>query len=171
MGIGTAVNVDNDTLRRVPENQEAIETVLRIEGFRASRRQRRAIIDGEKQDLTEEEREYRSKRKQIQDKLIRFAARIPAFMYLTDFRENALQGVITRLEPDLFKAVTALSVEDFYLPVRLRVFNPEQMNQAVFRLPRIRGCLLVLHGHRLASGAHALRLYDTFVAREAGESP
>ena len=64
----------------------------------------------EKKELTEEEKEYKSKRKQIQEKLIKFATRIPAFMYLTDFRENTLQDVITKLEPDLFKTVTGLEV-------------------------------------------------------------
>ncbi len=46
-------------------------------------------------------------------------------MYLTDFRENTLQDVITRLEPDLFQAVTGLTVQDFHLLVQLRVFNTE----------------------------------------------
>ena len=49
-------------------------------------------------------------------------------MYLTDFRENTLQDVITKLEPDLFLAVTGLTVKDFHLLVRLKVFNTEQMN-------------------------------------------
>ena len=44
----------------------------------------------QKKQLTEEEKEYKSKRKLVQEKLIKFATRIPAFMYLTDFRENTL---------------------------------------------------------------------------------
>ena len=44
----------------------------------------------------------------------------------------ALGDVITKLEPDLFFAVTGLTVDDFHLLVRLNVFNTEQMNQAVF---------------------------------------
>ena len=64
----------------------------------------------EKKELTDEEREYKSRRKQIQEKLIKFATRIPAFMYLTDFRENTLQDVITKLEPDLFRTVTGLGM-------------------------------------------------------------
>jgi hypothetical protein len=44
----------------------------------------------QKKELTEEEKEYKSKRKLVQEKLIKFATRIPAFMYLTDFRENTL---------------------------------------------------------------------------------
>ena len=35
-------------------------------------------------------------------------------MYLTDRRENTLQDVITKLEPDLFRTVTGLSVKDFH---------------------------------------------------------
>ena len=55
-------------------------------------------------DLTpKEKKEYKTKSKRkrrlIQEKLIKFATRVPAFMYLTDFRENTLQDVITKLEP------------------------------------------------------------------------
>jgi hypothetical protein len=183
------VNVDNDTLRRVLDNQEAIDAVMRIEGFRAlgdnvietvinkseAVRQAKAekgeaITDSEKKDLTAEEKEYRSKRKQIQDKLIKFAARIPAFMYLTDFRENTLQDVITKLEPDLFKAVTGLSVEDFHLLVRLRVFNTEQMNQAVFAFRRYEDASLSYTGIDSHPGLTHYGLYDTVVAREASEA-
>lgn len=57
-------------------------------------------------------------------------------MYLTDFRENTLKDVITKLEPDLFLTVTGLTVQDFHLLVRLKVFNTEQMNQAVFAFRR-----------------------------------
>jgi hypothetical protein len=67
------------------------------------------LTEKEKKQLTEEEKEYKSKRKLVQEKLIKFATRIPAFMYLTDFRENTLQDVITKLEPDLFLAVTGLT--------------------------------------------------------------
>ena len=54
----------------------------------------------------------------MQEKLIKFATRIPAFMYLTDFRENTLQDVITKLEPELFLAVTGLTA--ILCPGRLR---------------------------------------------------
>ena len=67
----------------------------------------------EKEQLSDEEKEYKSKRKLVQEKLIKFATRIPAFMYLTDFRENTLRDVITKLESDLFLAVTGLTVQDF----------------------------------------------------------
>ena len=34
---------------------------------------------------------------------------------MTDFRENTLTDVITKLEPGLFRTVTGLTVEDFHL--------------------------------------------------------
>ena len=47
------------------------------------------LSDKKKKELTEEEKEYKSQRKQIQEKLIKFATRVPVFMYLTDYRERA----------------------------------------------------------------------------------
>lgn len=49
------------------------------------------------------------------EKLIKFATRVPIFMYLTDYRERSLKDVITQLEPGLFKKVTGLDVKDFEL--------------------------------------------------------
>ena len=53
-------------------------------------------------------------------------------MYLTDFRENTLKDVITKLEAELCKEVTHLPVKDFDLLVSLGVFNSTHLNQAVF---------------------------------------
>jgi hypothetical protein len=150
------VNVDNDTLRRVLDNPEAMAAVKRIEGWRSlgdniietiinksekvknlkNKAKSGELTAKEKKELTKEEKEYKSKRKLVQEKLIKFATRIPAFMYLTDFRENTVQDVITKLEPGLFLTATDLTVADFHLLVRLRVFNTERMNEAVFAFRR-----------------------------------
>ncbi|MFZ5655046.1 MAG: DEAD/DEAH box helicase family protein [Pseudomonadota bacterium] len=180
------VNVDNDTLRRIMDNPEAMAAVERIEGWRAlgdniietiinksekvkalkNKAKDKDLSEKEKKELTAEEREYKSKRKLVQEKLIKFATRIPAFMYLTDFRENTLQDVITRLEPDLFLAVTGLTVQDFHLLVRLKVFNTEQMNQAVFAFRRYEDASLRYTGIDSHPGLTHVGLYDTVVARE-----
>ena len=179
------VNVDNDTLRKILENEGALKAVMNIEGFRALgdnvietvinksdkvKELKKQLGDGDdskaKKELTAEEKEYKSKRKQIQEKLVKFATRIPAFMYLTDFRENTLQDVITKLEPDLFKAVTGLSVEDFNLLVSLDVFNSAQMNQAVFAFRRYEDASLSYTGIDSHPGLRRVGLYDTVVARE-----
>ena len=105
------------------------------EGQGSRRRQGRRPHSQGEEELSEEEKEYKSKRKQIQEKLIKFATRIPAFMYLTDFRENTLKDVITKLEPDLFMAVTGLTVEDFNLLVSLNIFNTRPHEPGGLRLP------------------------------------
>ncbi|MFO1241208.1 MAG: restriction endonuclease [Sphingomonadaceae bacterium] len=180
------VNVDNDTLRRVLDNPEALAAVERIEGWRALgdnvietiinksekvKDLKKKAKDGElstseKGELTDEEKEYKSKRKQIQEKLIKFATRIPAFMYLTDFRENTLIDVITKIEPELFLTVTGLTVEDFNLLVRLRVFNTERMNEAVFAFRRYEDASLRYTGIESHEGLTHIGGYDTVVAVE-----
>jgi hypothetical protein len=128
--------------------------------------QKKELSAKDKRELTEEEKEYKSKRKMVQEKLIKFATRIPAFMYLTDFRENTLQDVITKLEPELFLTVTGLTVKDFHLLVRLRVFNTEQMNQAVFAFRRYEDASLRYTGIDSHEGLTHYGLYDTVVAKE-----
>lgn len=180
------VNVDNDTLRRVLDNPEALAAVERIEGWRAlgdnvietiinksdkikelkGKGKEKGLTPKEKKELTEEEKEFKSKRKLVQEKLIKFATRIPAFMYLTDFRENTLQDVITKLEPDLFLTVTGLTVKDFHLLVKLRVFNTEQMNQAVFAFRRYEDASLRYTGIESHKNLTHYGLYDTVVAKD-----
>ena len=88
----------------------------------------------------------KSIRKQIQEKLIKFATRIPVFMYLTDYRERCLKDVITQLEPGLFKKVTGLSVEDFNMLCSLGVFNAPLMNDAIFKFKRYEDASLTYTG-------------------------
>ncbi|WP_403025584.1 DEAD/DEAH box helicase family protein [Salinibacterium sp. GXW1014] len=177
------VNVDNDTLRKIMNNPDALNAVMNIEGFRAlgndifetvvnksdavkkaKKEKGEDITPAEKKELTAEEKEYKSKRKQIQEKLVKFATRIPAFMYLTDFRENTLQDVITKLEPGLFRTVTGLTVEDFHLLVNLGVFNATHMNQAVFAFRRYEDSSLSYTGIESHKGLRRYGLYDTVVA-------
>lgn len=148
------VNVDNATLQRLMNNPEAMRALMSIEGFRSLSSDIETIINKsekvkntkkergddltprEKKELSEEEKEYKSKRKEIQEKLIKFATRIPVFMYLTDFREYSLKDVIEQLEPELFRKVTGLTLKDFSLLVSLGVFNSELMNDAVYKFKR-----------------------------------
>lgn len=180
------VNVDNDTLRRVLDDPAAMAAVERIEGWRSlgdniietiinksekvkelkKKAKDKDLTAKQKKQLTQEEKELKSKRKLVQEKLIKFATRIPAFMYLTDFRENTLQDVITKLEPDLFLAVTGLTVKDFHLLISLKVFNTEQMNQAVFAFRRYEDASLRYTGIESHEELTSYGLYDTVVARE-----
>ena len=149
------VNVDNNTLQRLMNNQAAMDALMSIEGFRSLNQDIETIINKseavekikkeandkeltkkEKKELTEEEKEYKSLRKQVQEKLVKFATRIPVFMYLTDYRERTLKDVITKLEPGLFKKVTGLTQKDFEMLVGLGVFNSALMNDAVYKFKR-----------------------------------
>ena len=112
-----------------------IETIInKSNAVKKAKKEKEKFTQKEKKELTEAEKEYKSKRKMIQEKLIKFATRVPVFMYLTDYREYSLQDVITQLEPELFKKVTGLEVKDFELLVSLNVFNEALMNDAVFVL-------------------------------------
>ncbi|MBP3517088.1 MAG: GIY-YIG nuclease family protein [Parabacteroides sp.] len=157
------VNVDNDTLKRLLASPEAMKALMNIEGFRSLNNDLTTIINKseavrkakkenpdptakEKKEISAEEKEMKSKRKQIQEKLIKFATRIPVFMYLTDYRERCLKDVITQLEPSLFKKVTGLSVEDFNRLCSLGVFNAPLMNDAIFKFKRYEDASLTYTG-------------------------
>ncbi|HKW28865.1 MAG TPA: GIY-YIG nuclease family protein [Verrucomicrobiae bacterium] len=159
------VNVDNGTLQRLMDNKAAMDALMSIEGFRNLNQEIETIINKsdavkkarkeandqelsakEKRELTEQEKEYKNLRRQIQEKLIKFATRVPIFMYLTDYRERCLKDIITQLEPGLFKKVTGLAIKDFELLVSLDVFNSAMMNDAVFKFKRYEDSSLTYTG-------------------------
>ena len=181
------VNVDNDTLRRLMANEKAMEALMRIEGFRALNKDIETIInksehvkkakrDGEtltkkeKAELSAEEKEFKSKRKEIQEKLIKFATRIPVFMYLSDYREYSLDDVITKLEPNLFRKVTGLSVKDFNLLCSLNVFNASLMNDAVYKFKRYEDASLVYTGLESRHEGEGVGLFNTVLTSEEYKS-
>jgi len=178
------VNVDNRTLARLMSNQDALDALMSIEGFRNLNQDIEIIINKsesvkktrkekndeelskkKKKELSAEEKEYKSLRKKIQEKLIKFATRIPVFMYLTDYRERSLTDVITQLEPSLFKKVTGIEVKDFELLVSLGVFNSNLMNDAVYKFKRYEDSSLSYLGIDKHKG-ESIGLYDTVVSEE-----
>ncbi|HIU70233.1 MAG TPA: DEAD/DEAH box helicase family protein [Candidatus Enterosoma merdigallinarum] len=182
------VNVDNGTLDRLLRNKEAMDALMKIEGFRNLNKDIETIItkselvrsirknpeenkDGyTKKELSDTEKEYKSKRKMIQEKLIKFATRIPVFMYLTDFREYSLKDVITKIEPNLFKKVTGLTVDDFELLVSLGVFNDSRMNDAVYKFKRFEDESLEYTGVNKHSADENVGLFSTTITREDYEA-
>ena len=176
------VNVDNDTLAKLLANEEAMNALMSIEGFRSlnddiqtiinksehvkkAKKENEKLTPKEKKELSEEEKEYKSKRKMIQEKLIKFATRVPVFMYLTDYREYSLKDVITQLEPELFRKVTGLQVKDFELLVSLNVFNESLMNDAVYKFKRYEDASLSYTGIDRHAG-EKIGLYSTVVSKE-----
>lgn len=178
------VNVDNNTLLRLMNNKEAMTALMSIEGFRSLNQDIETIINksekikkakkelneeditsAKKKELTKEEKEYKSLRKQIQEKLIKFATRVPVFMYLTDYRERCLRDVITQLEPGLFKKVTGLSVKDFELLVSLDVFNSNLMNDAIYKFKRYEDSSLEYVGINKHKD-ESIGLFDTVISKD-----
>ncbi len=176
------VNVDNDTLRRLMTNEKAMAALMRIEGFRSlnqdietiinkseavkkAKKEKSELTPKEKKELSDEEKEYKSLRKKIQEKLIKFATRVPVFMYLTDYREYSLKDVITQLEPELFRKVTGLNVKDFELLVSLNVFNESLMNDAVYKFKRYEDASLTYAGVDRHAG-ESIGLFSTVISKE-----
>ena len=181
------VNVDNITLKNLMDNTDAMQALSRIEDFRSlnddiavvinksstvkelkKKGKEQALTKDEKQTLTDEEKKEKSLRKQIQDKLIKFATRIPIFMYLTDYREHTLQDVVRELEPELFTKVTGLTQLDFNLLVGLNVFNPSIMNDAVYKFKRYEDSSLEYTG--IDKKDVWVGLYDTRIRRDISTS-
>ncbi|MBX3387197.1 MAG: GIY-YIG nuclease family protein [Phycisphaeraceae bacterium] len=179
------VNVDDSTLGRLMADEAAMNALMSIEGFRNLNADLETIInrseqikdtkrragegeelsDTERRELTEAEKERKSLRKQVQEKLLKFAARIPVFMYLTDYREQRLKDVITKIEPRLFQKVTGLTTADFERLVSLGVFNSQLMNDAVWKFRRYEDASLRYMGverHRPLE----IGLWDTALSEE-----
>lgn len=162
-----------------------MKALMNIEGFRSLNKDIETIINKsdslhklkqkendkkltpkEKKQISEEEKEIKGARKQIQEKLIKFATRIPIFMYLTDYREETLKDVIMELEPDLFKKVTGLTKKDFKLLLSLDVFNSGRMNNAVLRFKGYEDASLSYTGLDKHSGVKEIGAWDTKVSAE-----
>jgi len=178
------VNVDNDTLARLMANEAAMKALMSIEGFRSLNSEIETIInlsdkvkkaktkdekptEKEKIELTKEEKEYKSKRKEIQKQLIKFATRIPIFMYLSEYREVCLKDVIQELEPEIFTKATGLGVKDFDLLLSLGVFNGTLMNDAVYKFKRYEDSSLSYTG--IIRDHDHIGLFDTVLTREEYE--
>jgi hypothetical protein len=126
---------------------DLLETLEQIEDFRvlvnhaeqvvtstkllkkAKREQGGKLTPGQKKRQTETAKQ----RKEIREKLQKFLAKIPVFMYVTDFREEALKHVIESVDSSLFERVTGLTVTDFRVLSNLGLFNAQHMNHAIYQ--------------------------------------
>lgn len=181
------VHVDNDTLKKLQSNQDALDALMNIEGFRSLNSEIQTIINRsekvkklkkekgddltkqEKKELSEDEKKAKSLRKQVQENLLKLAARIPAFMYLTDYREQTIKDVITQIEPELFKKVTGLSVKDFDILCSIGLFDPEKMNQGIFGFRKYENSSLSYTGIDKHEG-ESVGGWDTVLRREEYEA-
>ena len=104
----------------------------------------------------------------MQENLLKLAARIPAFMYLTDYREQTIKDVITQIEPELFKKITGLSVKDFDILCSIGLFDSEKMNQGIFGFRKYENSSLSYTGIDKHAG-ESVGGWDTVLRREEYE--
>ncbi|MGB7587238.1 MAG: GIY-YIG nuclease family protein [Solirubrobacterales bacterium] len=141
------VDVNERTLSAVLDHPGLLETLAQIEDFRVLVDNAEHVITSTKMlkkakreqggqlepEQKREQSETAKKRREIREKLQKFLARVPVFMYGTDFREEALKHVIESLDPVLFERVTGLTIEDFKLLSDLGLFNARNMDAAIWQ--------------------------------------
>ena len=173
------------TLKRLLDSPELLDALMSVEGFRNLNSDLEKIINKsekinkikkddkddklskkDKKELSDEEKEIKSKRKLFQEKLQKLSTRIPVFMYLTDYREETLKDVITKIEPGLFNKVTGISVAIFEKMVSIGLFNSTLMNSAVFAFKRYENGSLVYAGGFTKFKPHEIGLFDTKITHE-----
>lgn len=150
------VDVNERTLAAVLDRPDLIETLENIEDFRALVDNAEQVItntkdlkkakrdQGDKLDPEHKKKqtETANRRKEIREKLQKFLAKIPVFMYVTDFREETLKDVIESLDSDLFERVTGLTVGDFRTLNEIGLFNAQHLNHAIYQFKRFEAASL-----------------------------
>lgn len=170
------VEVNERTLQAVLDNPQLLETLEQIEDFRLLVQHAEHVITTAKMlkkakreqggKLTAKQnakkRENASKRQEIRKKLQKFLTRIPVFMYGTDFREEALIHVIESLDPQLFVRVTGLTIADFHTLSEIGLFNPRNMDAAIYQFRQFeRASLRYAEEEREALGEVSVGLWET----------
>jgi hypothetical protein len=146
------IDLSEEVLTKLLADSDLLERLEQIEDFRNLRQDATKIIAqskklregkkaaadgdataGEDPELTAARKAKREQVKSLRAKLLKFVQAVPVFMYLTDFREEALVDVITSLDTQLFERVTGLTLEDFHKLSEVGVFHPAHMNEAIWQ--------------------------------------
>jgi hypothetical protein len=90
-------------------------------------------IDIDDLEVDEAKKAKREQVKTLRSKLKKFVQAVPVFMYLTDFREEALVHVISSLDTQLFERVTGITLADFHKLSDIGVFHPKHMDEAIWQ--------------------------------------
>lgn len=172
------VEVNERTLSAVLEHEGLLEKLAGIEDFRALLQNAQHVVTATKElkkakreqggKLDDQQRRLQSetakRRKEIREKLQKFLARIPVFMYGTDYREEALKHVIESLDPVLFERVTGLTIDDFETLSNLGLFHARNMDAAIWQFRQFeRSSLRYAHMEPQAEGAGEVGLWERSV--------
>src|SRR5690606_37185882 len=112
--------------------EDATKLIAQSKKLREAKKPR-AKGEPEDDELAAVRKAKREQVKSLRAKLLKFVQAIPVFMYLTDFREQALVDVIESLDTQLFERVTGLTLEDFHKLSEVGVFHPAHMNEAIWQ--------------------------------------
>jgi len=174
------VEVNEHTLAAVLNYPDLMEALDQVEDFRAlvnhaeqvvtstkmlkkAKREQGGKIDPEQ---TSAQRETARLRKEIREKLQKFLAKIPVFMYVTDFREEALKHVIESLDTALFERVTGLTIKDFRLLNQLGLFNAQNMNAAIYQFRAFERASLHYAEERPEEHVERVGLWDRTISED-----
>lgn len=146
------IDLSEDVLTKLLANGELVDRLEQMEDFRNLRQDADQVIalskksrsgkkaqpqgaeaDPEDAEVAAAKKAKREQVKQLRDKLLKFAQAVPVFMYLTDFREEALAHVIASIDTQLFERVTGLTLADFHLLSEVGVFNKAHMDEAIWQ--------------------------------------
>lgn len=116
----------NKTIASKTRDIEKLKTEDELAGpkDKEAEAENKAEIAKAKSDLTKQ-------KKFLLNKLKTLATRLQLFMYLTDYREETLQDIIIKLEPELFERVTGVTNDDFKLLVEIGLFDATVTDTAV----------------------------------------
>jgi hypothetical protein len=137
----TKLLADSDLLERLEQmedfrnlRQDATKIIAQSKKLREAKKGKAAATDeGDDAELSTARKAKREQVKSLRSKLLKFVQAVPVFMYLTDFREEALVDVIESLDTQLFERVTGLTLADFHKLSEVGVFHSVHMNEAIWQ--------------------------------------
>lgn len=143
------IDLSEEVLQRLLADEDLLGRLEQMEDFRNLRQDANKIIakskavrkgrkphgssEPEDPEVVAARKAKREQVKTLRAKLLKFVQAVPVFMYLTDFREEALVHVIESLDTQLFERVTGLTLEDFHRLSDIGVFNGDHMNDAIWQ--------------------------------------
>lgn len=149
-GSDRLIDLSEGVLKKLLGQEELLAQLEQMEDFRNLRQEASKIISNSQKaraskkpqnggpavDDPEIDKAKKAKREQVKtlrSKLKKFVQAVPVFMYLTDFREEALVHVISSLDTQLFERVTGITLADFHKLSDIGVFHPDHMDEAIWQ--------------------------------------
>jgi hypothetical protein len=144
--------------------QDAERIIAQSKKLREAKKPAGTAREPEDPEVVAARKAKREQVKTLRAKLLKFVQTIPVFMYLTDFREEALVHVIESLDTQLFERVTGLTIEDFHKLAEVGVFHPAHMNEAIWQFRLFERASLSYLGIDADLEAERVGLWDTTVS-------